>query len=56
MVLTRHILNRGMEPLIRAVLTNAVGEEDSKRIDIIANTSVVNADGTWDISYRHPSR
>ncbi|KZV79440.1 hypothetical protein EXIGLDRAFT_688717 [Exidia glandulosa HHB12029] len=49
------IVSSGMEPLIRAVLTSQVGEEDSKRIDIIANTTIVNEDGTWDISYRHPS-
>ncbi len=45
----------GMEPIIRALLTNLVGEEASY-IDIISNSVDVHADGSWDIKYRHPSR
>jgi len=45
----------GMEPIIRALLTNLVGEEASY-IDIISNSVDVRADGSWDIKYRHPSR
>jgi len=44
-----------MEPLIRAVLNKAVGEADAARIDIIANTSAVQPDGSWKISFRHPT-
>jgi 2-hydroxy-3-keto-5-methylthiopentenyl-1-phosphate phosphatase len=45
-----------MEPLIRAVLSNLVGDEDAARIDIISNDVRLNEDGTWHIVYRHPER
>ena len=44
-----------MEPLIRAVLSNAVGEDGAKHIDIIANSADVRPDGSWNIKFRHPS-
>ncbi|EIM89227.1 uncharacterized protein STEHIDRAFT_52744 [Stereum hirsutum FP-91666 SS1] len=49
------IVSSGMEPLIRAVLSKLIGEEDGKDIEIISNTAVVKPDGKWEIQYRHPS-
>jgi len=45
-----------MTPIIRAVLSNLIGEEDGKEIDIISNDVNVQPDGKWNIQYRHPSR
>jgi len=45
-----------MAPLIRAVLSNLVGEEDANEIEIIANDVIVHPDGKWEIQFRHPSR
>ncbi|KAJ6579381.1 HAD-like domain-containing protein [Mycena sp. CBHHK59/15] len=49
------IVSSGMAPIIRAVLSNLVGEEAAKRIDIIANDVDVEPNGKWSIKYRHPS-
>jgi len=49
-------LNSGMTPIIRAVLSNLIGEEDAKDIDIISNDVTTHPDGKWDIKYRHPTR
>ena len=46
----------GMAPIIRAVLSSLIGEEDSKDIEIVSNEVDIHADGTWSIKYRHPSR
>jgi len=46
----------GMAPIIRAILSNLVGEEVADEIQIIANDVVVFPDGKWEIRYRHPSR
>lgn len=46
----------GMEPLIRAVLSNLIGEEDSKTIEIIANDVKIESDLSWNIQFRHPTR
>lgn len=46
----------GMAPIIRTVLSNLIGEEDAKDIDIISNDVTVHPDGKWGIKYRHPSR
>ena len=46
----------GMTPTIRAVLSNLLGEEDSKDIEIVSNEVDIHEDGTWSIKYRHPSR
>jgi 2-hydroxy-3-keto-5-methylthiopentenyl-1-phosphate phosphatase len=43
-----------MEPIIRAVLSNLLGEHE-KEIDIISNDADVKEDGSWVIKYRHPS-
>ncbi|KAI0314356.1 HAD-like domain-containing protein [Amylostereum chailletii] len=48
------IVSSGMEPIIRAVLSNLLAEEADK-IDIIANAADVQADGSWSLKYRHPS-
>jgi 2-hydroxy-3-keto-5-methylthiopentenyl-1-phosphate phosphatase len=44
-----------MEPLIRAILSNLVGD-DAKDIEIISNSVDIHDDGSWNIKYRHPSR
>lgn len=49
------IVSSGMEPVIRAVLSNLVGEEKATRIEIIANAVQDLGDGKWQIHYRHPS-
>ncbi|KAF4618712.1 hypothetical protein D9613_009873 [Agrocybe pediades] len=49
------IVSSGMAPLIRAVLSNLVGEEDANDIEIIANDVTVHPDGKWEIKFRHPS-
>ncbi|CUA77584.1 putative phosphatase YNL010W [Saccharomyces cerevisiae S288c] [Rhizoctonia solani] len=48
------IVSSGMAPLIRAVLSNLIGEEDAAQIDIISNDVRFDADGSWHIVYRHP--
>jgi 2-hydroxy-3-keto-5-methylthiopentenyl-1-phosphate phosphatase len=45
-----------MAPLIRAVLSNLIGEEAAGDVQIIANDVTVGPDGKWDIRFRHPSR
>lgn len=50
------IVSSGMAPIIRAVLSNLVGDEDANEIEIIANDADVRPDGSWEIKYRHPSR
>jgi 2-hydroxy-3-keto-5-methylthiopentenyl-1-phosphate phosphatase len=45
----------GMEPLIRAILSNLVGD-DANDIEIISNSVDVHKDGSWNIKFRHPSR
>ncbi|TFK82884.1 hypothetical protein K466DRAFT_529811 [Polyporus arcularius HHB13444] len=49
------IISSGMAPIIRAVLSQLIGEEDSKDIEIVANEADVHEDGSWSIKYRHPS-
>ena len=45
-----------MAPLIRAVLSSLIGEEDAKEIDIVSNDVRIDENGKWHIVYRHPSR
>lgn len=45
----------GMAPLIRAVLSKLIGDEEAAKIEIIANDVEVREDGSWEIKYRHPS-
>ncbi|KAI0074300.1 hypothetical protein K474DRAFT_1665570 [Panus rudis PR-1116 ss-1] len=49
------IISSGMAPLIRAVLSKLIGEEESKNIEIVANDAIVKDDGSWEIKYRHPT-
>ncbi|KAJ7150804.1 HAD-like domain-containing protein [Mycena filopes] len=49
------IVSSGMAPIIRAVLSNLVGEEVANSIDIIANEVEVEPSGGWNIKFRHPS-
>jgi 2-hydroxy-3-keto-5-methylthiopentenyl-1-phosphate phosphatase len=46
----------GMAPLIRAVLSKHIGDEEANEIEIISNDVDIQADGKWQIKYRHPSR
>lgn len=45
-----------MAPLIRAVLSNLLGEAAADEIEIIANDVDIQSDGKWEIKYRHPTR
>lgn len=45
----------GMAPLIRAVLSKLIGDEEAQNIEIVANDADIREDGTWEIKYRHPS-
>ena len=45
-----------MAPLIRAVLSKHIGDEEAKEIEIISNDVEIYPDGKWQIKYRHPSR
>ncbi|KDR79886.1 hypothetical protein GALMADRAFT_242000 [Galerina marginata CBS 339.88] len=49
------IVSSGMAPLIRAVLSNLLGQEAADEIEIIANDVEVFSDGKWEIKFRHPS-
>ncbi|TFY74016.1 hypothetical protein EWM64_g9996 [Hericium alpestre] len=48
------IVSSGMEPIIRAVLSNLLADE-AAGIEIISNAADVKADDSWSIKYRHPS-
>jgi len=48
------IVSSGMEPNIRAVLSNLLGD-DANDIPIIANSVDVHEDGSWSIKFRHPT-
>ncbi|KAH9887943.1 HAD-like domain-containing protein [Cubamyces lactineus] len=49
------IISSGMAPLIRAVLSKLIGEEDAKEIEIVSNEVDIHPDGKWEIKYRHPT-
>lgn len=44
-----------MAPLIRSVLSKLIGDEEAKKIEIVANDVEVREDGLWEIKYRHPT-
>jgi len=44
-----------MAPIIRAVLSNLIGEEASKDIHVISNDVTIQPSGKWHIKYRHPT-
>ncbi|KAJ9093411.1 hypothetical protein QFC21_006441 [Naganishia friedmannii] len=52
------IVSSGMAPIIRAVLTNLISEEEASSIDIIANDveylDEAKSGDKWEIVYRHP--
>lgn len=43
-----------MEPIIRAIFANLIGEEDAKQLDIISNYVDVHDDGHFSVRFRHP--
>ena len=45
-----------MAPLIRAVLSNLIGNEEASKIEIISNDVQIEENGHWEIKYRHPER
>ncbi|KAI0676188.1 HAD-like domain-containing protein [Trametes maxima] len=49
------IISSGMAPLIRAVLSSLIGEDDARAIEIVSNEVDVRPDGSWEIKYRHPT-
>ncbi|OCH94039.1 hypothetical protein OBBRIDRAFT_789745 [Obba rivulosa] len=49
------IISSGMAPLIRAVLSNLIGDEEAKNIEIVSNDVDIHPDGKWEIKYRHPT-
>jgi len=48
------IVSSGMAPLIRAVLSNLIGDEEASKIEIISNDVKIDGNGHWEIQYRHP--
>ncbi|KAK0522740.1 hypothetical protein OC842_006374 [Tilletia horrida] len=52
------IVSSGMEPIIRSILSNLIGDEDAAQIDIVSNdVKYTDAEGkgdTWEIVFRHP--
>ncbi|WFD31844.1 hypothetical protein MSPP1_002884 [Malassezia sp. CBS 17886] len=52
------VVSSGMDPIIRSIFANLIGEEDASHIDIISNdvrfTDAANQGETWEIQYRHP--
>jgi 2-hydroxy-3-keto-5-methylthiopentenyl-1-phosphate phosphatase len=45
-----------MAPVIRLALSNLFGDEEAEAIDIIANDVKTEANGSWQIQFRHPTR
>jgi 2-hydroxy-3-keto-5-methylthiopentenyl-1-phosphate phosphatase len=45
-----------MEQLIRAVLSERIGEEQAQQVDIVANAVELDNKPNWTIRYRHPER
>ena len=49
------VVSSGMEPIIRGILAELIGEEEAKIIDIVANdVDLGNGPHDWKITYRHP--
>jgi len=49
------VVSSGMAPLIRAVLSKHIGDEEASEIEIISNDVDIQPHGKWQIKYRHPS-
>ncbi|KAE8256075.1 hypothetical protein A4X13_0g2822 [Tilletia indica] len=52
------IVSSGMEPIIRSIMSNLIGEDDAAQIDIVSNdvkyTDPEGKGTTWEIVFRHP--
>lgn len=49
-----NVISAGLKPVLRRVLDRFLGEEESKRIDIVANDAVIAEDGSeWKPVWRH---
>lgn len=50
------VISSGMTPIISALLTNLVGEEAMKNIEIVSNDVAIDDQdaSNWGITYRHP--
>lgn len=52
------VVSSGMTPIIRAIFSNLIGEEEAGKLDIISNdvefTDAEKEGKTWQIKYRHP--
>ena len=49
-----------MTPIIRAIFSNLIGEEEANNIDVISNdvkfTDPAGKGDKWEIVYRHPDK
>lgn len=51
-----NVISAGLKPVLRKVLDTFLGEEDSARIEIVANEASINEDGSeWKPIWRHDS-
>lgn len=54
------IVSSGMEPIIRSIMGNLIGEEDAAQIDIVSNdvkyTDPEGKGTSWEIVFRHPDK
>ncbi|CAG8952574.1 hypothetical protein HYFRA_00009680 [Hymenoscyphus fraxineus] len=49
-----NVISAGLKPILRAVLDEFLGEEESQHIEIVANDAEINPDGsTWTPIWRH---
>jgi len=49
------LVSSGMTPIIRAVLSAHIGDEEASKFEIISNDVTIHENGPWEIKYRHPS-
>jgi 2-hydroxy-3-keto-5-methylthiopentenyl-1-phosphate phosphatase len=45
-----------LRPIIRAIMSNLLGEEDAERIEIISNYADIRSDGHFSVKFRHLER
>ncbi len=54
------VVSSGMTPIIRAIFSNLIGQEEADKIDVISNevnfTDKEKKGETWEIVYRHPDK
>lgn len=52
------VVSSGMEPILRSIFANLIGDEEASKIDVIANdvklTDPEKEGKTWELVYRHP--